>query len=360
MKKAAMKMFTVILVLVILLLLPEIFLRIFFPQVFPVHPAGMYTEDQKVGYVLTPGFSGVLQRAEFQTKIEINSMGLRGKEAEPDTSQFGILISGDSQVFGFGVEETLTVAAQLESGLAKIFPSRVFRVFNGGVPGYGTVDQFHFLEKYLPIIKPKLVILQFLPVNDFEENRAPAKNRVEVENGMLKYSDESGSQPVSIPWWKNAQYWLKNNFHLARFVSDRAGFIFIKNGWTSNFDAMWGEDFSNQDSLITTEALAAINNLCRTTNTDFMILYTQGQGFIINDSGLTHPRSFKLLDTFGKNKDVEVINTIPALRRSGNRGALYYPLDGHWTAEGHQVIAEIIIKHIETNYSGKHRNKAEQ
>ncbi|MDQ2691184.1 MAG: SGNH/GDSL hydrolase family protein, partial [Chloroflexota bacterium] len=129
------------------MLLAEGYLRLFQPQIFPVHPQGLYTEDPDIGYVLTPGYSGELVRSEFHTSIQIGQSGLRGKDpAPPREDTIRILILGDSQAWGFGVTDSQTFSVQLEEFLSQRFPERDIQVLNAGVPGYGTADQLAFLE----------------------------------------------------------------------------------------------------------------------------------------------------------------------------------------------------------------------
>src|SRR5687768_11593352 len=58
----------------------EVVLRFALPQVFDVHPRGMYIQEESVGYVLTPGFSGVLSRSEFNYSLSINQVSQRGAD----------------------------------------------------------------------------------------------------------------------------------------------------------------------------------------------------------------------------------------------------------------------------------------
>ena len=60
------------------LLVAEGLLHLFRPQVFEVHPPGMYVPDQDVGYSLTPGFSGFISRSEFRAYFTVGQSGLRG------------------------------------------------------------------------------------------------------------------------------------------------------------------------------------------------------------------------------------------------------------------------------------------
>ena len=55
--------------LIFILLLFEIFLRLFMPQIFEIHPPGLYMENQAVGYTHTPYYEGYIEREEFKNYI---------------------------------------------------------------------------------------------------------------------------------------------------------------------------------------------------------------------------------------------------------------------------------------------------
>lgn len=55
-----------VLMLCLILGLAELGLRLFAPQIYPVHPKDMYQLDEAVGYVLTLGYQGTLQRTSMK------------------------------------------------------------------------------------------------------------------------------------------------------------------------------------------------------------------------------------------------------------------------------------------------------
>ena len=128
-------------------LLLEIALRLMSPEFLTIHPPGLYTADPEVGYVLTSDFRGNFVHSEFETQLSINQDGLRGQPIRPlSTNSVRILVLGDSQTWGFGVEDDETYATILEEQLAQQFPDLDIQVLNGGVPGYGTARSAQLAE----------------------------------------------------------------------------------------------------------------------------------------------------------------------------------------------------------------------
>jgi lysophospholipase L1-like esterase len=327
-------------------MLSEIFLRIFLPQIFEIHPPGMYTADPEAGYVLTPGFHGTIKRAEFEITFQVGPSGLRGKEPESRRSNtYRILTLGDSQAFGFGVTDKETFAYQLEAKLQKQYPDINVQVLNAGVPGYGTADQFAFLELRGKALKPDLVIVQFLSVNDIEESRYPATTWADVRGGMLANTSAEQAPAQFLPWWRRLQDWLKNNIHLARLLSDRLGYLAMKWGILGNKDGFWGEDFTAEEAELTANYLVAISAASRKLNAECLFLYTTGQVHVFSDKPVML-KSAGFMEAAARKANVAWINSLDFLRRRPDKFNLYYPQDGHWTAAGHRAIAQILFDYI--------------
>jgi len=338
--------FLVIASLLIAMLLSEMFFRLFLPQTFEVHPPGMYAGDQEVGYVLTPGFKGTIRRAEFEIPFQVNQFGLRGKEfRSPRPNTFRILILGDSQAFGFGVRDNETFSFQLEELLSQHYVNHDIQVLNGGVPGYGTVDQLAFLKSRGLLLKPGLIILQFLSVNDFQENRSAAGEWAEVQDGVLMVKTDVLDPEHSLPLWRRLQDWLKSNIHLARLLSDRLGYLAMRWGILGKMESFWGEDFSEEDAKITENYLLQIAEGSRKLSAYCIFLYTTGQVHVFSDTH-TKLRSADFMEVTARKADIPWINSQDFLRNRTDKFDLYYRMDGHWTAAGHQAIAEILFENI--------------
>jgi len=331
----------------------EVALRLFLPQIFDVHPRGMYIEDPDVGYRLTPNFSGVINRSEFSQRFRINGAGLRAHRHpgtdEQDTVR--VLVLGDSQAFGFGVADDETFSAQLEHIFADHHPSRSVRVMNGGVPGYGTADQLALLKSMGPKLDPDLIVVQFLSVNDILETLNPAKNRAAVADGWL--TTKAASAPEPQPETDGDGYgglvrlifWAKRRSHLLNLTSNGLGYAALRLGLTAEVDALWGEDFSADAAAATTDSLIAIAAEARRLGAQCVFLYTTGQNYVLNED-YALPQSALVVRQAAESAKVPWIDVTPYLRGRDDRFEQFNRLDGHWTATGHRAIAELLAERL--------------
>lgn len=328
-------------------LLGEIVVRTFWPQIFERHPPGMYSEDPEVGYVLTPGFTGKLERSEFSITFTTGREGLRGGDLRargPETVR--ILLLGDSQVWGFGVEDDQTVSHQLEGLLAERYPGLDVQVLNAGGPGYGTADEVNYLRARGEALDPDLVVLTFLPVNDFHENRSPAVTWAEVEDGYLVH--RAGiAEPDSRPVLLRLKSWLKLNSHVARLASDALGYAALRGGllrWAGSF---WetGEGFTARDKETAVELLIGAGRAAADLGAGVLFVYTTGQDRVLSES-YEAGRSQLVVAEAARAVGAHWIDATPGLRSHPERRTLFYPRDGHWTAAGHRAVADILCREI--------------
>ena len=92
--------------------------------------------------------------ATFQANF--NSWGMRGGEPR-EGPRPRILVVGDSNTFGYGVEDDETWPAVLDQSLAKA--GRPHPVLNLSTVGFVIDDQLRYLEAALPAYRPDIVIL---------------------------------------------------------------------------------------------------------------------------------------------------------------------------------------------------------
>jgi hypothetical protein len=137
-------------------------------------PELFWRHDDLLGWSLEPNARGRYTGPrpfpiEFDSTIEINSLGLRGPEiGAREPGELRILLLGDSFVAGFEVEQPETFAALLETRLARRLGAPV-RVINGAVRGYGTDQSYLWFRERGRALGADLVAAVF-SANDFDDN----------------------------------------------------------------------------------------------------------------------------------------------------------------------------------------------
>ena len=133
----------------------------------------VYVVDAELGTRLRPFATEKVQFASPKnpiTSVRINSEGYRGDEWPPKSDD-EIVVVGDSQVFGLGVEEDETFEKEIERALTK---KRVV-VRNLGVPTYGPAEYNKVLAESLAKRPARTVVWVANMANDLFEAKRPNK-----------------------------------------------------------------------------------------------------------------------------------------------------------------------------------------
>ena len=177
----------------------------------------VYVADPELGVRLAPGTSeNISFGGNPVTSVRINSDGYRGPELPPPGSD-EVLVVGDSQVFGLGVEEDQTFAHGLATTLGKT-------VVNAGVPTYGPAEYRAVIAEQLAKRHPKTVVLTINLVNDLFEASHPNKERHAVWDGWAVRKELA---PTSTTWFPGRD-----------FVYRRSHLVFAMRKWWHAADAL--------------------------------------------------------------------------------------------------------------------------
>jgi hypothetical protein len=114
----------------------------------------------ELSYRIRPESSCTFATREYTVQIHSNRMGLRDDNTSLDEPE--IIILGDSQAMGWGVEQHETIEAILEKSTGK-------KVLNGAIPSYGTAREMRLLSM-LDRSNLKTVIIAHND-NDYNENK---------------------------------------------------------------------------------------------------------------------------------------------------------------------------------------------
>jgi lysophospholipase L1-like esterase len=166
-------------------------------------PELFWQHDTRLGWSLEPGARGryVGPRPfpiEFDTTVEINSLGLRGPELRRrEPGELRVLFLGDSVVAGFEVEQQETFVALLEGQLQRRMGPPL-HVINAGVRGYGTDQSLLWYRERGQALAADLVVLVF-SANDFDDNVTLHRARRPFGKGAFALRSTGALALVGVP-----------------------------------------------------------------------------------------------------------------------------------------------------------------
>jgi hypothetical protein len=133
----------------------------------------LFRADAGFGVKLLPDASTrVRSRGGRVTEIRTNGLGFRG----PEWRQGGVLVLGDSQMMGYGVDWPETLAPQLERVLG-------MRVQAAAVPSWGPLEYARAVEELAPRFRPHTVLFVGNLANDWLEAPVPNPRRTDARDG---------------------------------------------------------------------------------------------------------------------------------------------------------------------------------
>jgi SGNH hydrolase-like domain, acetyltransferase AlgX len=153
----------------------------------------LYEADADLGVRLQPNTSMKLRVADNDvTTVQINSFGFRGGEW-PAPTKGEVLVVGDSQVFGLGVEADQTFSAKLAEQLK-------VPVLNAGVPTYGPAEYTAVVERFVQRGPSSTVIYVLNLANDLFEVERPNLERHAVWDGWAVRRETAPKEVTNFPF----------------------------------------------------------------------------------------------------------------------------------------------------------------
>jgi lysophospholipase L1-like esterase len=330
----------------------------------PQHPRtprtnewAFFEYDDVLGWRNRPGARGWFEIPDSSTYVRISSEGLRDLLHGRKTGRYRILVLGDSFVWGFGVEDEHRVTNRLQQRLGQSV-----EVINAGVSGWGTDQELLYLRKTGRLFEPDLVVL-VLGLEDLEN----IHNSVEYTYPKPYFSIRGGALELcNVPVPKRNTAWttrfgvqpqhrraptsavtenpgalyqahrfLRHHFYTYRFVSIRVARIVARRGWMANASA---------DSLLK-QILVAMRATCTQIGARLLLVpipYNYHMAKTDDD------RIKDAVLAAARDAGIEYLDLWPLFRSQAAAGrGLYFEIDPHWNATGHEVAAEALASHLE-------------
>jgi lysophospholipase L1-like esterase len=308
---------------------------------------------------LVPLASTRYRTDEFDTTVRVNSLGLRDREIpyEKAAGTYRVLVLGDSQTFGVGVEAEESYPKVAERLLEAA--GRKVEVINAGVPGTGTAHQLDFLERDGWRYAPDAVVVGFF-YNDVGNNatcrlyevkegrlaRAAAAEEEarpfreiwaqdEAQPGVMVFYAPREAPPVAAP----RPSLVIRHSHLARFTRERLSRI--RQARAAEREA----DPGARGQELTAALLDELSRQCRERGAACLV------ALLPSREECASPRFPSLEEknaAFLRREpgaDLEVLDLLPAFRAAGYE-PLFFRRDLHFTAAGHRLVGEELAKRL--------------
>ena len=314
-------------------------------------------QDPQVGYRLKPGAGTRYTTVEFSTELAINAQGVRddapiGPKA-PDERR--VLVLGDSLVMSVQVPLVETFGERLEARLNARNDSRRWRVINGGVQGYGPVQEWFFYDKVAAAFEPDLVLIAVfvgndaIEANDAErwlEAGAPQPGDAPSLNALRRFVRSSAVlQLVRLRWDQ-----LKARFASAAPERPLVSYLAnpppaVPNGLAVSRRAFERIAARARESGGRT-AIVLMPARFQTDDADYgRLAAVVGQAGERMDRNLATERFHEALAPL----NLPTLDLLPILERQPDRIGLFFQRNIHLTPRGHDVVAGALFEFLDTS-----------
>lgn len=331
--------------------------------------SAMLQYDPQLGWAKTPGASVSYRWLGARIVETSNSEGARGPEhgVEPPDGRRRVLLLGDSFCEGYLVSDDQVFSAQLEA-MAPV------EAVNLGVAGYSTDQQLLLYRRVVDRYRPQQTVLLFFD-NDVwfnalaVEHRSP-KPLFEFDGTELRLtgvpvpppdpsssSAPSGGRAESLRLLRvfttAARQAAQNRSDDWQATLEPANeFLLYRRDPPENVEAAW---------RLTDELLGRLDSEVEQASGRLTVLYVPNVAAVSDDS-LAATRALygmssqewdlrlveRRLEAVCRRRGIPFISPVGRLRARREQGeTLYFASDGHWTADGHRAVAQILAQELQ-------------
>jgi hypothetical protein len=259
------------------------------------------------------------------------------------TTDFGFRRFGDPAVDGFRVlviGDSFTKAVEVSDGetyydlLAQARPD--IEVFAYGGAGYGTIQEYLILDRFIDVIDPDLIIWQFCP-NDLLTSMVGLESEsLENNNGMVRPYLIEGKIRHLYP----SRFAILRHFRLARLIRSRVQILRVERLGEPTVE----NDLVPSDPRIrrSVETTVASLRLVRSRAGGVPVV-----GFSVNETSYGGENEF---EEASRTAGIAFIRGIPTAIEEASRNGIKtdgLPYDGHWNAQGHAIASAVLLDSLE-------------
>jgi len=338
----------------------EVAIRILLPQIND-HDV-MFQFEKELGWEFIPNKKGsIVYDGGIDHSIQINKEGYRDSSFEEKTNDTKIMVLGDSFVSNISVEDDEVFTQLIENNLTHT------SVYNLGVNGYGQVQEYLMLKKWLPEIQPDMIVVLIYLRNDFTDNMNQTPWLYPRPTVVFDTDIPIQIIPPSTNYKKKEALPFYYKSHLYRLVKKSISNIKSASQKETNLhtppEVYTCRNPLSEETKMMYETmqrlLVEIDAYCK--QSDIPIVFALAPSMVqIEDALWTEVQEFdttinlqrdlpnKSLLAFAKAHQLQMIDLMPALLTSERKGIKMYNIqEQHWTAEGNKVVAEVLARYLQ-------------
>ena len=203
---------------------------------------------------------------EFHVAAHINQFGFRGRETTIERKHsFRVLMIGDSHTFGWGVSDDSTSSILAQQSLLQ--DGYDVEIFNLGRPGMSPKEYAQVIKNAVPILRPNLVIVNFLAFDDLSQI-SPIEKRFRNQTKTLTLSPSKYAMSIALRMKSRLGRFFPNIRRLiapSRVSGTRVS--------SSSITANWSRSVAKLMTSLTSESATRFENL----EPDVKKRYLEGQ-----------------------------------------------------------------------------------
>lgn len=323
-------------------------LRLHWQETFDAVPK---IDHPQLGFLHPPGHRHEVQAGDFGFTYTTDAHGFRNQEPWGDGAE--IVAVGDSQAFGFGVDDHEGWVALLDDALGQ------GGVVNLGVNGSAPQQQLEILERHRATIRPETIVFSLFPgqalgaAGDFQDWLDAGRPMP-----LLEFTASKGGTPA----WKQAVLWGTRHSRLLLFlrsVADRvrtpypgvtvevdgAPLSFTPYIWAGHAaDAVPG----NRRFDLVLDAVEEAHALAQREGMRFLVVLfpTKDEVYLPLLGRPVPPLTPPFAEAL-KAAGIPFIDLTPILQRRAERGErLFLEVDIHPNELGYAVIADAVARRL--------------
>jgi lysophospholipase L1-like esterase len=328
---------------VVCIILGEVGIALISPRQ-EVLPKELVVRDKELGFRMVANYRGVEPKTGIP--LHTNSQGMRERElGPPSAGTLRVYVLGDSIVFGLGVTAEDAFPRALERELRARL-GRPVEVINGGVPGYGTLQELKLFEGTVGALKPDVVLITLAVFNDVADN--------------VKFV-------VPEKRWQNTP---KGIYRPLRWLRQRSQIYLMTRRYRSGVSAEKMMDIhavapsaaTARGLEITEQSLRSLADAARKHGVEFGIVLAPAQkqvsqqlwdetlrGHGLDPALYAYDMPSRRFSEYAEREQLPLLDLLPVLR-AGNDG-IYE--NEHWNPQGHSLVARAIADFLAEHEMGQ-------